>query len=87
MQAQKLETLGARVYLPADNEGLDWSLMAGYDEQKSLIEDLILIGLKNPEVYQGLAQQTRKDKTAQRPKVGFVSLASIYSVLRLWGSF
>jgi hypothetical protein len=72
--ADELRGLGAAVYLPAANQGLDWSSMAGYEEQKSTVEDLVLMSMTHAAEYDAMAKKTRKDGKCQRPKVCCASL-------------
>jgi hypothetical protein len=68
--ARKLEGLGAVVHLPsAAGDAQEWSGMAGYEEQKAAVEDLVLMSITHAEEYAQMAQKTRKDGKCQRPKV------------------
>jgi hypothetical protein len=74
--AEQLRQLGALVHMPDDVEQqqLDWNDMAGYEEQKRLVEDLVLMSIKHAEEYQRVAKKTRKDGKHQRPKVWPITL-------------
>lgn len=37
----------------------DWDVLAGYDQQKRVIEDTVLLALQHPEVYSRVAEGTR----------------------------
>ncbi|PRW44296.1 cell division cycle 48-like protein [Chlorella sorokiniana] len=68
--AKELERHGAQVHLPTANSGgsaageFDWGLLAGYEEQKQQIEEMVLLTLSYPELYDELAKATKKDPAA-----------------------
>ena len=69
-KADDLKRSGAVVYLPGDAEAdLGWDAMAGYEEQKSEVEDLVLMSITHADAYADMAKRTRKAGTSQRPKV------------------
>lgn len=45
-----------------------WETLAGYEEQKSAIEDSILLALQHPEVYDQVAKSTRRKFRSNRPR-------------------
>ena len=48
----KLNELGLTVFDPNDKTiTLDWDCLAGYENQKRLIEDTVLLALNYPEIY------------------------------------
>ena len=57
---------GASVY--TDAGGLDWNYIAGYEEVKRTIRESIILPLKNPKVYDSIAEITRKTFESNRPK-------------------
>lgn len=65
---KQLESLGARVYIPEKKEAMDWGILAGYEEQKRVLEDCLLLPLQHPEVYAKVAQQTRQTYSSIRPR-------------------
>lgn len=81
---KKLESMGCQVFLPARTESLsegpqeghenasdinvDWGNLAGYEEQKKIIEDVLLLPLVRPDVYDNVARGTREQFTTNRPR-------------------
>lgn len=76
---QKLQRMGAHVYLPERGDDkateehgtsrCDWDKLAGYDSQKQVIEDTVLLALQRPEVYAQVAAGTRgKEGASLRPR-------------------
>ncbi|MCX8123993.1 MAG: ATP-binding protein [Spirochaetes bacterium] len=57
---------GASVY--TDAGGLDWGYIAGYEEVKRIIRESIILPLKNPKVYDSIAEITRKTFEINRPR-------------------
>lgn len=57
---------GASVY--TDAGGLDWNYIAGYEEVKRTIRESIILPLKNPAVYDSIAEITRKTFETNRPR-------------------
>lgn len=47
---------------------LDWDCLAGYENQKRLIEDTVLLALNYPEIYDEIATNTRVKYEPNRPK-------------------
>lgn len=69
--AQRLETMGCQVYFPKtdNNHGtVDWGTLAGYEDQKTAIEENLLLPLRKPDVYDGLAKKTRAHYSSNRPR-------------------
>jgi hypothetical protein len=62
----KLIELGTTIY----DGSLDftWDYLAGYDDVKKEIQDSVILSLKHPEVYESIAQATRKVFESNRPK-------------------
>ncbi|KAL9266873.1 Proteasome-activating nucleotidase-like protein [Drosera capensis] len=78
MQSNKsiadLEAMGVKVFgidepgTGRTNGEISWDTIAGYDEQKREIEDTVLLALKSPEVYDGIARGTRRKFETNRPR-------------------
>ncbi|KAL3159723.1 hypothetical protein ABBQ38_010129 [Trebouxia sp. C0009 RCD-2024] len=66
--AQKLQSLGAMVYPPTNQETFDWGILAGYADQKQQIEDTMLLALKHPHVYEAIAKSTRRQHGNNKPR-------------------
>ncbi|KAL4435935.1 hypothetical protein ABPG77_000697 [Micractinium sp. CCAP 211/92] len=67
--ARKLEKLGAQVFVHGKQDSaVDWGILAGYEEQKRQIEDSLLLALLHPEVYNEIAQGTRRQFASNRPR-------------------
>ena len=66
---KKLTALGAVVYSPGEDEQLSWDTMAGYDAEKRLVEDVVLLSITHADAFQAMAKQTRRDGKCHRPKV------------------
>lgn len=47
---------------------LDWDYLAGYEKVKRSIEDTILLGLTNGDVYDKITSLTRMKNETNRPK-------------------
>lgn len=62
----RLKTLGASVI--ENNEGLDWSYLAGYEEVKRNVKESIILPLMNPEIYDSIARLTRVSFESNRPR-------------------
>ncbi|BAT87505.1 inactive ATP-dependent zinc metalloprotease FTSHI 3 [Vigna angularis] len=69
-----LEGMGVRIYgldepvgISKDAE-ISWDNIAGYEHQKRLIEDTILLALHSPEVYDDIARGTRHKFESNRPR-------------------
>jgi SpoVK/Ycf46/Vps4 family AAA+-type ATPase len=67
----KLENMGATVFLPNSNtittqdkdKALDWGILAGYDKEKRMIEDTMLLPLQHGHVYDEIRAGTRSTNT------------------------
>jgi hypothetical protein len=68
-KAQALQQLGAMVYLPEDSVGLDWTSMAGYEEQKRAVEEIVLMSITHADEFAEMAKRTRKSGKCERAKV------------------
>ncbi|KAL3157699.1 hypothetical protein ABBQ32_012133 [Trebouxia sp. C0010 RCD-2024] len=66
--AQKLQSLGAMVYRPTNQDTFDWGVLAGYADQKQQIEDTMLLALKHPHVYEAIAKSTRRQHGNNKPR-------------------
>lgn len=64
--SQKLQQLGASVYL--EHKDVDWNYIAGYEEIKQKIRESIILPLKNPDIYDSIAQMTRRTFESNRPR-------------------
>lgn len=87
--AEQLRGMGAVVYLPEEEGGrLGWDDMAGYDEQKRALEDLVLMSVKHAEEFERVAKLTRKDGKHHRTKVrpGSLLTGCRGGCLRAWVS-
>jgi len=68
--AAKLRSMGAQVF-PAGNKSgapLSWAELAGYEAQKAVIEETLLLALQRPEVYERIARSTRAAFVSNRPR-------------------
>lgn len=69
-----LEAMGVKIYGSENIEGalegehISWDNIAGYYEQKREIEDMVLLALKRPEVYDNIARGTRRKFETNRPR-------------------
>ncbi|KAK4439391.1 Cell division cycle protein 48AF [Sesamum alatum] len=69
-----LEGMGVKIYglrqpnLEQPKADISWDNIAGYDNQKREIEDIILLALKSPEVYDDIARGTRCKFETNRPR-------------------
>ncbi|KAK7412701.1 hypothetical protein VNO78_04258 [Psophocarpus tetragonolobus] len=69
-----LEGMGVRIYglnepVGISNDGeISWDNIAGYEHQKRVIEDTILLALHSPEVYDDIARGTRHKFESNRPR-------------------
>ncbi|KAG0567532.1 hypothetical protein KC19_7G141400 [Ceratodon purpureus] len=69
-----LEAMGVKIYGMENIEGgmegerISWDNIAGYYEQKREIEDMVLLALKRPEVYDNIARGTRRKFESNRPR-------------------
>eukprot|EP00951_Prasinocladus_malaysianus_P019723 scaffold159972_cov39-Prasinocladus_malaysianus.AAC.1 len=59
---------GALVYPAGNRQQAEWSGLAGYDAQKAVIEDTLLLALQRPEVYESIARRTRASFASNRPR-------------------
>lgn len=64
--AVRLARLGAS--LVPDNNEIDWSYIAGYEEVKRNIKESIILPMKNPDVYDAIAKFTRSKFETNRPR-------------------
>lgn len=63
---QRLLELGVTIY--DSNDGFTWDYIAGYEDVKHEMRDTILLPLQHPEIYDRIAQGTRKKYEIVRPK-------------------
>ncbi|KAI5447143.1 uncharacterized protein LOC127077392 [Lathyrus oleraceus] len=68
-----LEAMGVRTYglnepIGTSNNEVSWDNIAGYEHQKRVIEDTILLALHSPEVYDDIARGTRHKFESNRPR-------------------
>ncbi|CAK9878020.1 unnamed protein product [Sphagnum jensenii] len=68
-----LEAMGVKIYGLENNgvlegEHVSWDNIAGYHDQKREIEDMVLLALKRPEVYDSIARGTRCRFESNRPR-------------------
>ncbi|XP_027367085.1 probable 26S proteasome regulatory subunit 10B isoform X2 [Abrus precatorius] len=68
-----LKGMGVRIYgldepMGISNGKISWDNIAGYDHQKRVIEDTILLALHSPEVYDDIARGTRQKFESNRPR-------------------
>mmetsp|Transcript_38663 Transcript_38663/g.109334 ORF Transcript_38663/g.109334 Transcript_38663/m.109334 type:complete len:579 (+) Transcript_38663:539-2275(+) len=68
--ADRLRSMGAQVFPPGASGGhkVMWGELAGYEAQKSVIEDTLLLALQQPEVYESIARRTRASFASNRPR-------------------
>ncbi|XP_057431529.1 cell division control protein 48 isoform X2 [Lotus japonicus] len=70
-----LEAMGVRIYglnepigMSTGENEISWDNIAGYEQQKRIIEDTILLALHSPEVYDDIARGTRHKFESNRPR-------------------
>ncbi|XP_012569286.1 uncharacterized protein [Cicer arietinum] len=68
-----LEAMGVRTYglnepIGTSNGEISWDNIAGYEHQKRVIEDTILLALHSPEVYDDIARGTRHKFESNKPR-------------------
>jgi len=63
---KRLYNLGVDIYKTED--AFTWNYIAGYDDAKNEIKKTIILPLKNPEVFDKVAKNTRKKFESSRPK-------------------
>ncbi|OIW14011.1 hypothetical protein TanjilG_09362 [Lupinus angustifolius] len=68
-----LEAMGVIIYglnepIGISNGEILWDNIAGYEHQKRVIEDTILLALHSPEVYDDIARETRHKFESNRPR-------------------
>ncbi|WJX22854.1 hypothetical protein P8452_12125 [Trifolium repens] len=68
-----LEAMGVRTYglkepMGISNGDISWDIIAGYEHQKRVIEDTVLLALRSPEVYDDIARGTRHKFESNRPR-------------------
>jgi len=61
-----LESLGATIFNPEDAPA--WDYLAGYEVTKQQIRETIILPFQYPEIYDQVAQLTRKNYESNRPK-------------------
>ena len=61
-----LESLGATIFNPEDAPA--WDYLAGYEVAKQQIKETIILPFQHPEIYDQIAQMTRKNYESNRPK-------------------
>lgn len=65
---EKLESMGLRVYLNSNSDGLDWSDLAGCSQIRESVEFNIIGPLQNPKAYDSVARETRARFESNRPR-------------------
>ena len=63
---ERLSELGIMVYDSQDSYG--WDYIAGYDQLKQEIKDVIILPMKHPKIYEKIAKKTRKVYEDVKPK-------------------
>ncbi|PLW79550.1 hypothetical protein C0585_07190 [Candidatus Woesearchaeota archaeon] len=63
---ERLASLGIEIYEPDTRFG--WDYLSGYEEVKQEIQDTIILSLKNPEIYDKIANGTRRVYESNKPK-------------------
>jgi hypothetical protein len=76
-KAQALQQMGAMVYLPEDSSDLDWSSMAGYEEQKRAVEEIVLMSITHAHEFAEIVKRTRKSGKSERAKVQSLLLSGL----------
>ncbi|MDY6934096.1 MAG: ATP-binding protein [Spirochaetota bacterium] len=61
----RLKAFGASVL--STEVSLDWTCIAGYEEVKRNVKESIILPLKNPEIYDSIAEMTRARFESNRP--------------------
>ncbi len=64
----RLRKLGAEVFEKSEEEQLDWTCLAGYDDIKAEVEDTVVMALQHAEAYEAIARQTRERYESNRPR-------------------
>ncbi len=64
--AVRLARVGSSVF--TDNDKMDWSYIAGYEEVKRNIRESIVLPLKNPGIYDSITKITRATYESNRPR-------------------
>uniref|UniRef100_A0A061SM40 26s protease regulatory n=2 Tax=Tetraselmis sp. GSL018 TaxID=582737 RepID=A0A061SM40_9CHLO len=65
---QKLQSMGAKVFPAQEVGSFSWDELAGYEAQKSTIEETLLLALQRPDVYERIARKTRAKFASNRPR-------------------
>merc|ERR1712196_219130 len=70
-----LQALGITVYNSSsadsnssDRSDLNWDCMAGYEDVKQELDDVLILPLQNPEVYENVVKNTRKRYETNKPR-------------------
>lgn len=61
-----LESLGATIFNPEDAPA--WDYLAGYEGAKQQVKETVILPLQHPEIYEQIAQKTRRNYESNRPK-------------------
>ena len=65
-------TLGSLTLVPVLRAGdaavVEWGMLAGYEQQKGVIEDTLLLALLHPDTFDDVARGTRKHFASNRPR-------------------
>ena len=61
-----LESLGAIIFNPEDAPA--WDYLAGYEGAKQQVKETVIFPLQHPEIYEQIAQKTRRNYESNRPK-------------------
>lgn len=61
-----LESLGAIIFNPEDAPA--WDYLAGYEKAKQQVKETVILPLQHPEIYEQIAQKTRRKYESNRPK-------------------
>lgn len=63
-----LQKNGVIIFQPGSSKNLDWEYLAGYENQKRMIEDSVLLGLTHGEIFDQITRNTRVKFEANRPR-------------------
>ncbi|MBI3396521.1 MAG: ATP-binding protein [Spirochaetia bacterium] len=66
--ADKLTALGGTVYDPSVGEKATWASIAGYEKTKTELMESVVLPLKNPDIFRGVAQLSRGPDANNLPK-------------------
>lgn len=64
----KLQEMGCTVHPPGNKGSAEWGALKGYQQQKELIEEALLLPLQHPEVFQEVTKGTRSTPGSSRPR-------------------